>query len=94
VTVRTEDQTSVTAPGLSAFGVLEILLHKGPLPVNTIGPIVDLTPGSISMLSTASPRKVWLAGSRAPRTGACGSLLLLRVAKTSLLMPSGSMPDR
>jgi hypothetical protein len=25
------------------------LLHKGPLPVNTIGPIVDLTPGSISI---------------------------------------------
>jgi MarR family transcriptional regulator, 2-MHQ and catechol-resistance regulon repressor len=29
--------------------VLEALLHKGPLPVNTIGPIVDLTPGSISI---------------------------------------------
>jgi MarR family 2-MHQ and catechol resistance regulon transcriptional repressor len=29
--------------------VLEVLLHKGPLPVNTIGPIVDLTPGSISI---------------------------------------------
>jgi MarR family transcriptional regulator, 2-MHQ and catechol-resistance regulon repressor len=34
--------------GLSDFGVLEVLLHKGPLPVNTIGPIVNLTPGSIS----------------------------------------------
>ena len=33
---------------LSDFGVLEVLLHKGPLPVNTIGLIVDLTPGSIS----------------------------------------------
>jgi MarR family 2-MHQ and catechol resistance regulon transcriptional repressor len=29
--------------------VLEVLLHKGPLPVNTIGPIVDLTAGSISI---------------------------------------------
>src|ERR1700742_2788556 len=38
-----------TGLGLSAFGGLEILLHKGPLPVNTIGPIVDLTPGSISI---------------------------------------------
>jgi MarR family 2-MHQ and catechol resistance regulon transcriptional repressor len=37
-----------TVLGLSDFGVLEILLHKGPWPVNTIGPIVDLTPGSIS----------------------------------------------
>jgi len=38
-----------TGLGLSDFGVLEALLHKGPLPVNTIGQIVDLTPGSISI---------------------------------------------
>ena len=38
-----------TGLGLSDFGVLELLLNKGPLPVNTIGPIVDLTPGSISV---------------------------------------------
>ena len=38
-----------TGLGLSDFGVLEVLLNKGPLPVNTIGSIVDLTPGSISI---------------------------------------------
>ena len=38
-----------TGLGLSDFGVLELLLHGGPLPVNTIGPLVDLTPGSISI---------------------------------------------
>ncbi|MGA8555168.1 MAG: MarR family transcriptional regulator [Candidatus Acidiferrales bacterium] len=38
-----------TGLGLSDLAVLEVLLHKGPLPVNTIGPIVDLTPGSISI---------------------------------------------
>src|ERR1700732_3526428 len=38
-----------TGLGLSDFGVLEVLLHKGPVPVNTIGPILDLTPGSISI---------------------------------------------
>src|SRR3954463_6061874 len=38
-----------TGLGLSDFGVLELLLNKGPFPVNTIGPIVDLTPGSISI---------------------------------------------
>jgi MarR family transcriptional regulator, 2-MHQ and catechol-resistance regulon repressor len=38
-----------TGLGLSDFGVLELLLHKGPMPVNTIGSIVDLTPGSISI---------------------------------------------
>ena len=31
------------------FRVLEALLHKGPLPVNTIGPKAHLTPGSISV---------------------------------------------
>jgi MarR family transcriptional regulator, 2-MHQ and catechol-resistance regulon repressor len=31
------------------FRGLEALLHKGPLPVNTIGPKVHLTPGSISV---------------------------------------------
>src|SRR5450432_1373295 len=38
-----------TALGDSDFRVLEVLLHKGPLPVNTIGPKVWLTPGSISV---------------------------------------------
>lgn len=33
----------------SDFRVLEVLLHKGVLPVNTIGPIVNLTCGSISV---------------------------------------------
>lgn len=34
--------------GFSDFAVLELLLHKGPMPVNSIGPKVNLTPGSIS----------------------------------------------
>ena len=34
--------------GLSVFAVLEILLHKGPLPVNVIGKKVLLTSGSIT----------------------------------------------
>ena len=38
-----------TGLGLSDFGVLEVLLNKGPLPVNAIGLVVDLTPGSISI---------------------------------------------
>ena len=35
--------------GNTDFRVLEALLHKGPLPVNAIGPKVDLNPGSISV---------------------------------------------
>jgi MarR family 2-MHQ and catechol resistance regulon transcriptional repressor len=40
---------SQTGLGNSDFRVLEVLLHQGPLPVNTIGPKVWLTPGSISV---------------------------------------------
>ena len=35
--------------GESDFRVLEVLLHKGPMPVNLIGPKVDLNPGSVSV---------------------------------------------
>src|SRR5689334_13493897 len=41
--------SSRTGLGESDFRVLEALLSKGPLPVNTIGPKVWLTPGSISV---------------------------------------------
>jgi MarR family transcriptional regulator, 2-MHQ and catechol-resistance regulon repressor len=35
--------------GDSDFRVLEVLLHKGPMPVNAIGPKVNLNPGSVSV---------------------------------------------
>ena len=44
----TGKQLRTSGLGDSDFRVLEVLLHKGPLPVNTIGPKVFLTPGSIS----------------------------------------------
>src|SRR3954469_22294634 len=43
------DSIEQTELGDSDFRVLEVLLNKGPLPVNTIGPKVWLTPGSISV---------------------------------------------
>jgi len=43
--------------GLSDFGVLEILLHKGPLPVNTIGGKICLTSGSVSVAIDRLERK-------------------------------------
>src|ERR1700676_5692982 len=45
------ESLSLSQAGLgdSELRVLEVLLHKGPLPVNTIGPKVWLTPGSISV---------------------------------------------
>src|SRR5258706_15944970 len=46
-----EESLKLSQAGLgdSDFRVLEVLLHKGPLPVNTIGRKVWLTPGSISV---------------------------------------------
>jgi MarR family 2-MHQ and catechol resistance regulon transcriptional repressor len=35
--------------GLSDFGVLELLLHKGPQPVNEIGRRIGLTSGAITI---------------------------------------------
>jgi MarR family 2-MHQ and catechol resistance regulon transcriptional repressor len=48
---QAEESLNLRRAGLgdSDFRVLEVLLHKGPLPVNTIGPKVWLTPGSISV---------------------------------------------
>src|SRR6202047_4669621 len=48
---RSVESLELSRAGLgdSDFRVLEVLLHKGPLPVNTIGPKVWLTPGSISV---------------------------------------------
>jgi MarR family 2-MHQ and catechol resistance regulon transcriptional repressor len=48
---------SRTGLGASDFRVLEVLLHKGPQPVNTIGPKVGLTPGSISVAIDRLVRK-------------------------------------
>lgn len=49
-TVETRARRSVRAMGLvlSDFGVLEALLHKGPLPVNSLGKKVLLTSGSMT----------------------------------------------
>src|SRR5229473_3653778 len=56
---RSVERLDLSRAGLgdSDFRVLEVLLHKGPLPVNTIGPKVWLTPGSISVAVDRLERK-------------------------------------
>ena len=61
--------------GDSDFRVLEVLLHKGPLPVNTI------RVRSVLRWS-ASLKKAWSAGSKASKTGAFGWLHSPRLART------------
>ena len=48
--VREHAESSIATTGLcmTDFTTLEVLLHKGPLPVNTIGEKVQLTSGSIT----------------------------------------------
>lgn len=48
VSAKADSSINSLQLGQSDFRVLEVLLHKGPLPVNTIGPKVELTTGSIS----------------------------------------------
>lgn len=47
-TFAERDVTGSLGMCLSDFGVLEVLLHKGPLAVNKLGQVVKLTSGSIT----------------------------------------------
>jgi MarR family transcriptional regulator, 2-MHQ and catechol-resistance regulon repressor len=47
--LRAHQSIQAMGLGLSDFGVLEVLLHKGPLPVNAVGAKIRLTSGSISV---------------------------------------------
>ena len=61
------DSIERTELGDSDFRVLEALLHKGPLPVNTLGPKVWLTPGSISVAVDRLVRKGLVSRKDHPR---------------------------
>jgi MarR family transcriptional regulator, 2-MHQ and catechol-resistance regulon repressor len=52
--------------GLSDFAILELLLHKGPQPVNTIGKRVRLTSGSITTAVDRLEMKKLVSRSSAP----------------------------
>ena len=57
LTPHARESIDWTQLGDSDFRVLEGLLHKGPMPVNMIGPKVWLTPGSISVAVDRLVRK-------------------------------------
>ena len=83
-----------TGLGLSDFGVLEVLLHKGPLPVNTIGPMVDLTPGSISIAVDRLVAKGLVSRVESVEDRRVRIVALTHAARTSLLQPFESIPGR
>jgi MarR family 2-MHQ and catechol resistance regulon transcriptional repressor len=63
------DARSIASSGLgiSDFAVLEVLLHKGPLPVNTIGRNVMLTSGSITTAVDRLEKKQFVVRQACPK---------------------------
>ena len=69
--VETVDRASIADTGLqlSEFQILEVLLNKGPLPVNTIGEKVLLTSGSMTAAANRLERKGLVRRVRDPADG-------------------------
>jgi MarR family 2-MHQ and catechol resistance regulon transcriptional repressor len=67
------DRASIAETGLqiSEFTILEVLLHKGPLPVNTIGEKVLLTSGSMTAAVNRLVKKGFVRRIQDPADGRC-----------------------
>jgi len=65
------DRDSIAQTGLniSDFAILEVLLHKGPLPVNTIGKKVLLTSGSMTTAANRLVQKGYIKRKQDPTDG-------------------------
>ena len=65
------DRASIAGTGLNAsdFSILEALLHKGPLPINTIGEKVLLTSGSMTAAANRLQRRGLVERVRDPADG-------------------------
>lgn len=67
VAARAAADIATQGLGMSDFGVLECVLHKGPQPVNAIGPRIGLTSGSISTAVDRLAEKGLVARGADPR---------------------------
>lgn len=67
------DLASIADTGLqlSEFAIMEVLLHKGPLPINTIGDKVLLTSGSMTAAVNRMQTKGYVTRQRDPQDGRC-----------------------
>jgi MarR family 2-MHQ and catechol resistance regulon transcriptional repressor len=65
------DRASIaqTGLGLSDFAILEVLLHKGPLPIKTIGEKVLLTSGSMTAAVNRLEKRGLVTRRRDPSDG-------------------------
>lgn len=71
--VEKVDRRSIAGTGLSLsdFQIMEVLLHKGPLPINTIGEKVLLTSGSMTAAVNRLDAKGLVQRVRDPSDGRC-----------------------
>ncbi len=67
------DHASIAETGLqlSEFAIMEVLLHKGPLPINTIGQKVLLTSGSMTAAVNRLENKGYVTRVRDVEDGRC-----------------------
>ena len=71
--VEKVDRSSIAETGLhlTDFQILEVLLHKGPLPINTIGEKVLLTSGSMTAAINRLEKKTLIRRIQDPSDGRC-----------------------
>ena len=71
--VEKADRQSIARTGLKLtdFQILEVLLHKGPLPINTIAGKVLLTSGSMTAAVNRLERRGFVRRAQDPTDGRC-----------------------
>lgn len=77
------DRASIADTGLNAsdFSILEALLHKGPLPINSIGEKVLLTSGSMTAAANRLEAKGLTQRIQDPSDGRCFYLHLTKTGR-------------
>lgn len=77
------DRDSIADTGLAAsdFSILEALLHKGSLPINTIGEKVLLTSGSMTAAANRLEKKGLVKRIQDPSDGRCFYLHLTETGR-------------
>jgi MarR family 2-MHQ and catechol resistance regulon transcriptional repressor len=67
------DRASIADTGLKLgdFTIMEVLLHRGPLPINTIGEKVLLTSGSMTAAINRLEKKSFVTRIQDPADGRC-----------------------
>ena len=77
------DRDSIADAGLnfSDFSIMEALLHKGPMPINTIGEKVLLTSGSMTAAANRLEEKGFITRIQDPSDGRCFYLHLTKLGR-------------